>query len=382
MDFSFKKILGSINLGVGGKAQSVIGVDIGSSSVKIVQLRLAHGAALLETYGEIALGPYGKQPIGKAVKLAPEVVSQAVTDLIREANVTARESGISIPFSASLITVLNLPKVDNEQLKQIVPIEARKYIPVPVSEVTLDWFVIPHDEAVGGQFDDPNEKDATKKSGQDVLLVAIHNAVTKSYQALTAACNIKAQFYEIEIFSGIRSSVGSGLAPILFVDIGASTTKIYIVERGVVRLTHLATAGGQHMTETLARAMQWEFEKAERVKRERGLLEASSYAADENARIKEALFYTLSRIFSEINRVLLSYGQRYNKNIAHIVLSGGGASLPGLAEAAKAALSAETKIADPFSKTEAPAFMGTVLHQIGPGFAVSVGLALRALRRE
>src|SRR3989338_5590965 len=381
MDFSLKNILGSINLG-GGKAESVIGVDIGSSSIKIVQLRLSHGAALLETYGEIALGPYGKQPIGKAVNLSPEIISQAVTDLMREANVTARESGISIPFSASLITVLNLPKVDNEQLKQIVPIEARKYIPVPVSEVSLDWFVIPRDEATGGQFDDPNGGEAARGKGQDVLLVAIHNAVTKSHQALTAACNITAQFYEIEIFSGIRYSVGSGLAPILFVDIGASTTKIYIVERGVVRLTHLATAGGQHMTETLARAMQWEFEKAERVKRERGLLEASSYAADENARIKEALFYTLSRIFSEINRVLLNYGQRYNKNIAHIVLSGGGASLPGLAEAAKAALSAETKIADPFSKTEAPAFMGTVLHDIGPGFSVSVGLALRALRRE
>src|SRR3989338_8646358 len=381
MVFSLKNVLESMKLG-GGKAQSVIGVDIGSSSVKIVQLRLAHGAALLETYGEIALGPYGKQPIGKAVKLAPEVVSQAVTDLIRQANVTARESGISMPFSASLIPVLNLPKVDNEQLKQIVPIEARKYIPVPVSEVTLDWFVIPHDEAMPGQFDDPSGKDAARGKGQDVLLVAIHNAITKSYQALTVASNISAKFYEIEIFSAIRSSLGSGLAPILFVDIGASTTKIYIVERGVVRLTHLVTAGGQHMTETLARSMQWEFEKAERVKRERGLVDASAYAADENARIKEALIYTLSRIFSEINRVLLSYGHRYNKNIAHIVLSGGGASLPGLAEAAKAALSAETKIADPFSKTEAPAFMGTVLHDIGPGFAVSVGLALRALRHE
>lgn len=383
MAFSLKNILGSINLGGGGKASSVIGVDIGSSSVKIVQLRLARGAALLETYGEIALGPYGQQPIGKAVKVPPEMVSQAVTDLVREANVSAKSGGISIPFSASLITVLNLPKVDNEQLKQIVPIEARKYIPIPVSEVSLDWFVIPHDEgASAGQFDDPNSKNEVRGKGQDVLLVAIHNAVTKSYQTLAVACGITAQFYEIEIFSAIRSSLPSGLAPMLFVDIGASTTKIYVVERGVVRLTHLVTVGGQNMTETLGRSMQWEFEKAERVKRERGLMDAGAYSPDENARIKEALMYTLSRIFSEVNRVLLNYGQRYNKNVAHIVLSGGGASLPGLAGAAKAALSAETKIADPFSKTEAPAFMGTVLRDIGPGFAVSVGLALRALRRE
>ena len=380
MPFSLKSIVGA--LGGGGKAGSVIGVDIGSSSIKIVQLRLAKGAAVLETYGEIALGPYAKVPIGKATKLAPEKIAEAASDLMREANVTAHTAGISIPFSSSLITVLDLPKVDNEQLKQIVPIEARKYIPIPVAEVALDWFVIPKDESSQGAFDNPTGESAVRAKGQEVLLVAIHNEIIHTYQGLAAACKISPEFFEIEIFSAIRSSIGSGLAPVLFVDIGASTTKIYIVERGVVRLTHLLTLGGQHMTETLGRTMQWEFEKAERVKRERGLSDSTAYSLDENQRIKESLLYTLTRMFSEVNRVLLSFGQRYNKNISRICLSGGGASLPGLSVAAKAALSAEVVIADPFSRTEAPAFMGNVLHEIGPGFAVAVGLAMRALKHE
>jgi type IV pilus assembly protein PilM len=189
------------------------------------------------------------------------------------------------------------------------------------------------------------------------------------------------EFYEIEIFGAVRSALSHGIAPILLVDIGASTTKMYIVERGIVRLTHLISNGGQQMTETLGRSLGWEFEKAERVKRERGLEDSSAYSTDENDRIKTALLSTLSRLFSEINRVLLSYGQRYNKNVSHVVLTGGGASLPGLSAHAKSSLSADVAIADPFSRTEAPAFLGDVLREIGPGFTVSVGLVLRKLKR-
>jgi type IV pilus assembly protein PilM len=157
---------------------------------------------------------------------------------------------------------------------------------------------------------------------------------------------------------------------------------MYIVERGIVRLTHLLTLGGQHLTETLARSMNWEFEKAERVKRERGLNDSNAYSAEENDKIKTAMLSTLARLFSEVNRVLLSYGQRYNKNVSHVVLTGGGASLPGLSAHAKVSLSAEVEIADPFSRTEAPAFLGEVLRDIGPAFSVSVGLVLRKLKNQ
>jgi len=88
MAFSLGDVLK--NLSSGAKEGSVLGIDIGSSSVKIVQLRPSRGAAILETYGEIALGPYGKQPIGKPVKLPPEVIGGAIKDLMKQANVTAK----------------------------------------------------------------------------------------------------------------------------------------------------------------------------------------------------------------------------------------------------------------------------------------------------
>jgi type IV pilus assembly protein PilM len=367
------------NLSSGKGESSVLGIDIGSSSVKIVQLRPSRGAAILETYGEIALGPYGKEPIGRPIKLAPEVVGAAIVDLMKQANVTAKQGGISIPFSSSLVTVLDLPKVDQSTLKQVVPIEARKYIPVPISEVSLDWFVIPEDEGQDSAFDQLKPK-VQKAPSQEVLLVAIQNGTLNTFQTITTEAGVHVDFYEIEIFSAIRSSLSHGLTPTLVVDIGASSSKMYIVERGIVRLTHLVTSGGAQMTDTLARSMNWEFEKAERVKRERGLIPDKAYSSEENERINEALLSTLTRLFSEVNKVLLSYGQRYNKNVSHVVLTGGGASLPGISAEAKRSLNAEVEIADPFSRTEAPAFLGAVLRDIGPGFAVSAGLALRKLR--
>jgi type IV pilus assembly protein PilM len=376
MAFSIGDVFRNLTSGKGDS--SVLGIDIGSSSVKVVQLRASRGAAILETYGEIALGPYGKQPIGKPVKLPAEQIAAAIKDVMKEANVTARQGGISIPFSSSLVTILDLPKVDASALKQVVPIEARKYIPVPISEVSLDWFVIPEEEAKDSAFDQLKPK-TQKPPGQEILLVAIQNDTISNFQAITTDSGIHVDFFEIEIFSAIRSSLSHGLAPVLVVDIGAASAKLYVVERGIVRLTHLVTQGGAQMTDVLARSMNWEFEKAERVKRERGLIAAKAYSAEENERINEALLSTLTRLFSEVNRVLLSYGQRYNKNVSRVILTGGGASLPGLSAEAKRSLSAEVEIADPFSRTEAPAFLGEVLRDIGPGFAVSAGLALRKL---
>jgi len=379
----FARVLGSLQsaLGLPQSSGSVLGIDIGSSSAKIVQVRSNRGTVVLETYGEIALGPYAGQEVGKTVRLTNEKIGEAINDLMREANITAKSGGISIPFSSSLITVLDMPKADKEQISRMIPIEARKYIPVPVSEVMLDWFIIPEEEK-SDAFDRVEKETMMQKRGQEVLLVAIHKDVLKNYQDITHSVGVTASFYEIEIFSTVRSSLGHGVAPKIVVDIGASATKLYVVERGVVRMTHLVNIGSQQMTETLGRSLNWSFEKAERIKRETGLNPSTSYSREENDQVREALLSTLNRLFSEINRVLLSYGKRYNKTVSHVVLTGGGSSLPGLSGVAKEVLSTDVELANPFAKVETPAFLDEVLRDIGPGFAVSLGVALRKLQQS
>src|SRR3990167_7165533 len=123
MDNPFKKAINSFFSKKGG---SVLGIDIGTSSIKLVQLKRKGGKAILETYGEISLGSYAGFEIGRSTNLSTDKVSEALRDLIGEANVTTNDCGLSIPVSSSLITFIKLPQTAEKQLQTVIPMEARK----------------------------------------------------------------------------------------------------------------------------------------------------------------------------------------------------------------------------------------------------------------
>src|SRR3989338_8647970 len=164
------------------KSESVLGIDIGSSSIKIVQLRRAKGKAVLETYGELALGPYAERAIGQAKMLPAENLALAVRDIIHEANVSVKSGGVAIPLVSSLISVIELPQVSEKQMKTMVQIEARKHIPVPIAEVTLDWQILPaeHEGDPMPLSSGERERGASALAPQKktrALVVAIHNDI-------------------------------------------------------------------------------------------------------------------------------------------------------------------------------------------------------------
>ncbi len=352
----------------GKKAGSVIGVDVGSSSLKVVQLRREGGVAVLETYGEIALGPYAGAEIGQATNLPADKIASTLTDLIREANVTTKEAGLSIPFSRSLLTLVELPRRENaEEQKTVIALEARKYIPVPVQEVQLDWFILPD---VMTEATEPSSK-------VKVLIVAVHNDQLALLSKIVEGAKLSASFYEIEIFSTIRSVVDEPVKPVLILDIGASATKVYVVERGVVAMSHNIRQGGQDVTRMIASAHNLEVAHAESVKKEHGFGAQTSAPYD-----RQTIELVFSRIFDEARRVITKYETANGKPIAAIVLTGGGGVTKELAAYAQSFFSIEVQVADPFAKTSAPAFMRPVLKEIGPEFAVAVGLALRKLEEQ
>lgn len=351
------------------KGVSVLGIDIGSSAIKAVQLKNRAGVAVLETYGEIALGPYNDGEVGQSTNLPAEKIATALTDVLKESSVTTNVAGISIPFTSSLVTVIEMPEVSEKQLAKMIPIEARKYVPVPISEVSLDWFVVPK----GEQTLLEGEKEKEQKT--EVLLVAIHNNVLAKFQQIVKLANIKASFFEIEVFSTIRASLGPSLAPVAVLDMGASTTKLYIVELGVIKVSHLVTRGGQDITQTISKTLGISTASAEELKRKEGL---EGEAANDHAR--QAILLVLEDILAESNRVLLSYQKRYSKNVSKTVLTGGGATLKGLLPLAKKHLETEVELSTPFSKVETPAFLADVLEEVGPEFSVAAGLAFRKLQ--
>jgi type IV pilus assembly protein PilM len=357
-------------------SESVLGIDIGSSSIKVVQLKKNKGAAILETYGELALGPYADKEIGQATNLPPSKIAEALRDLLKESNATTTSCGVSIPFQSSLISLVKMPALPNRKLAEMIPIEARKYIPVPISEVALDWFIIPKEDmnfVSPGSEAEENAKSAEGKS-VDVLLVAIHNETLGRYSDIVRMANLNSSFFEIEIFSTIRAVLENSITPTAIIDMGAGATKLYIVEFGIVKSSHVINSGAQDITTTLSRSLGMSIAKAEEMKRDAGL---ESNSQNWNT---EAILLVLGRIFSEANRVFIQYEKKYNKNIGRTILTGGGAALKGLLPVAKKDLETEVALGDPFSKTQSPAFLEEVLKEVGPEFTVAIGLALRKLQ--
>ena len=353
---------------------SVVGVDIGSSSLKVVQLRKEKGKAVLETYGELALGPYGGSAVGQATNLPPEQIAETLKDLLRESKVTTKNCGVSIPFARSLLTLVNLPyRKDSVEQKTVINLEARKYIPVPMSEVQLDWFIVPKSEPAQFAEDTSSSSESAKGALNEtieVLLVAVHNDELSLLQKVVAGAGLSASFYEIEIFSTIRAVVEDQVKPVMILDVGAASTKTYVIEHGVVALSHSISVGSQDITRAISVSGGVSIAQAEALKKEEGLGGAGSRGSSE---------LVFSRIFSEARRVLMQYETAHKKSITSIILTGGGGVTKQLGAYAKGIFSIDVHVADPFSKTEAPAFMRPVLEDIGPEFAVAVGLALRKL---
>jgi type IV pilus assembly protein PilM len=354
---------------------SVLGVDVGSASVKVVQLRKEKGRAILETYGEIALGPYAGTEIGRATKLQPEKIAEAIKDLMKEAGVSTVDSAVSIPMRSSMVSIVKLPQMQEKQLSQMVPIEARKYIPVPISEVALDWFVIPK---IDGDEEVLMEGiDGKKVPMMEVLAVAIHNDVLNSFSSIVNLASLNTGFFEVEMFSTIRSTIDSNdnNVPVMIFDMGASATKIYVVERGVVRESHTINKGSQDITLNISKSLNVNVEYAEKLKRNFG-----KNTSDQDKKIAEIIDLTLSPIFSQTNSVLLNYGRRYNKVVAKMILVGGGCLLNGIFEKTSEKIGIKIEMGNPFSHTQAPAFLQEVLKQTGLAFSTALGLALRKLQ--
>ena len=377
MDNSFKKIISEgLNSLMGAfvsdkSSKEALGIDIGSSSIKVVQLKKKNGKAILETYGVLSLGPYGNTDVGTVTNLNTDDISKALIDVMKESNVTTKTAVISIPSLSSLIFTISLPsKIDDSQLAKIIPIEARKYIPVPITEVSLDWFIIPQE----AEFSEKEESSTgPAQIPTEVLVVAIHNDTLTQYQEILKKTDLHSDSFEMEIFSNIRSSFSHELTPTMLIDFGASKTKVSIIEAGVVRVFHVVNRGSQDISRNISQSLSITFEEAEKLKRAVGLDVRIDPRVEKIARL------SINYIFADINSIVFAYEKKYNKNISKVLLVGGGSLLKGLLEVAKSNFQAEVVYSNPFSKTEAPAFLEPILEVSGPEFAVAVGLALRQL---
>lgn len=359
MAFNFKQVFSSLQKASNEQPKKVVGIDFGSSSLKVVELEHRSDDVLaLTTYGELQLGPYAESDMGSSVKLPLQKKIAALVDVMRESGVTAKDAVLSLPLSDSFVTVISLAAKQDEDISPRVHVEARKYIPVPITDVALEWTEI------------EQQKGASALS-REVLVAAIQNTSLADMKTILDSIQMTSRPSEIEIFSSLRAITKESDTSVAIIDVGASISKLYIAEAGFLQRIHRVQAGGMHATSAIAKHLSVSFEEAENIKRN-----YTSNGANADV-VKKAITTTFDRAFQEFKRVINQYEVRRGVPITRIVFTGGTVSFHDFSTYCAYQFDREIEITNPFTKVAYPAFMEDTLASIAPVFAVALGAALR-----
>ncbi len=367
MDLTFLKKLNLSQLFSGkffaSRPNRIVGIDIGVSSTKVVQLKYESERAILETYGELLNVNYFKEVSGVGggfLRYLDQDIASLVKDILKESHVTTKEAVVAIPATSSFVTTLSFPIIPRNEIEKAIPFEARKYIPISISEVALDWEIL--------------EPTSEQPDMVEVLLVAVPKEMIEKLKRAVALAGVNLRALEVETFSMARSLVGPDPAPTAIINLGSQSTTIAMVDRGKLRVSNNINRGSQELTKALERGLGINTERADALKKEVGLSELA-----EEKEIVSVLTPLVEILFSELERLISLYNRKSPRKIQKINLTGGGSNLKGLVEKANLKFGVEVTKGNPFNRLITPAFLQPVLRQIATDFPVAVGLALHEI---
>ncbi len=369
----FKKIKYNERMTPNLLPKSFLGIDIGTSAIKIVELSAFARRIKLENYVELPTSNFQQRqfqtPEKSVIFLPSEDIAEAIKTALSKAKIKTRDCVISIPDFLTFFTAFDLPKMTKEELAQAVKNEARKYIPLPLKEVTLDW----HLREV--EFDKQRKKSIT------IFLVAVPNEIIYKCQQIAILANLKLLVMEAEIFGLIRALIKKEEEKLIgLIDMGARSTTCSIVEKGVLRVYHSLNVSGSFLTEKIARELEIEWELAEKLKREYGISNPpSGWDAETQESFKEILISTVNPLLQEVSKIFNGFYLKEEKEIDKIILAGGVGLMPGVLSIFQNYFKKEVELANPFSNIFYPSPLKETLKKIGPLFAIAVGMALRGL---
>ncbi len=355
--------------------KSYLGIDIGTSSIKIVQLGIEENRAKLETYG--FLETYGAIELLRdtiqtsSIRLLDAQVVDLLKKLLEKSKVTARNVVISIPVFSTFSALMELPDMPYKEIEAAIPYEARQYIPVPTSEVILGWNIIGKKT-----IEAPEGPNAAPISKIEVLLIATPKEVANKYANIARMLGLNLKAIEAESFALERSLIGDDKVPTVIVDIGSRITNILMIENGYVMINKGVDTSGNEITKILAHAFNVDFRRAESLKREKGLL----HRDDSERSINKVILPVIDIIVGEVKRLNDFYRRHRNKKIERIILCGGSAHLPGISDYFSASFgNLPVIIGNPWRKIIYPVSLEPILDDLAPSFSVAVGLAMREL---
>jgi type IV pilus assembly protein PilM len=332
----------------GRKRAESFGLDLGSSAVKVVQLREAGGSYALAAYAVVPLPP---ETIVDGTIKEPLIVTEAIKEAVAKAGIKTRDAIIGICGRELIIKKIEIPDVPANELAGAVQLEAEHHIPFAADEVSLDYHVI-----------------GRRGNVMDLILVAVKKAKVAEYVGVVEEAGLVPVVVDVDGFAVENqyelNEPERGDEAVALIDIGASIMKTNVTRGGASIFARDIPFGGNRYTEAIASAMSLSFEQAEAAK--------LAQSGDANAvdSISRELSLEVQRTFDYFASTAES------ERIGKIVLSGGCAVMPGLTDYLSQMWGIPVETAKPFERIDAGPFADEVA-AAGPSLAVAVGLALR-----
>jgi type IV pilus assembly protein PilM len=367
----------------GPKKQSYLGVDFGSGGIKLVELKSEKGRSRLFTYGFQERMP-GVEPVNMVDD--PNGTAQILREMLKKSRTTTLKAVGGLPVASVFSSVVTVPRAKKEEeIREAARWQAKKLIPVPLDEMKLDFKIIDGSSssksagAKKSKDKKDNQADKTEESKTvQVLITGAATAMIQKYVSVFNKAGLELTSLETETFALIRSLVGKDRSTTMIVDVGSVRTNILIVENGIPYVTRSVDMGGSGLTRAMGKALELGVKEAEEMKTDIKSVQ-TIYPGEGIPKIFEA---AMAPLVTELQYSINLYAGQgedngNSKRVEKIILTGGTASLPAVSEYFAEQLNTRTYVGDPWARVAYPEGLRPILDEIGPRFAVAIGLAMQ-----
>jgi len=357
-------------LNINKKNSGSIGVDIGTKSIRVVETSKKGDRSFLDNYGEINLDIAGTKSFRwfDQNTLNPDIgnISSAITAILEEAEMKADKAIFSLPDFSTFFITFKMPPMTQKEMDNAVAFEARKYIPMPMTEIVIDWQLI-------------GNKDTTKGEN-NILVMAIPKNVIEQYKVIADSCGLELIALEAEVLGLKRALIKENDPPTCLVEIGYQSTNISIISEGCVLSSVSYDIAGKDLTFGLAETLGIDVAEAESLKKNNGL--------GENAEISDVLVGVLALICDKVKKIIKEFEGKEGKKISKILLSGGTTRMTGLLNFFRVIFSEEEYfknkqilIGDAFYKISYPPILEGDLRDLNSYFSIAIGEGLKRFEK-
>lgn len=333
----------------------ILGIDLGTSGIKIIELSRSGGGRFeLKNYGILDFIPKDKS----SPKLDDQLFISGLKNLLNKGKFSTKDAIASISSSLTFTTIIEMPYLSEKDLAKAIPFEARKYIPIPLKEVILDWSII-------------NVKQAGDHTNVEVFLAAVPKDQTERYKNIFISTGLNLKALELENIALGRALTEEDVSPSVIINLGGRSTSITVLDKRFERISRNYEVGGFEITKALSEKLSISFEEAEKIKKIEGLKPGSSNFS--------TISSIIDLIFFEAKKVISNYEESRKVKVNKIILAGGQADMAGLKDYFTEKLGKEALIGDPFRKVSYNKALEPILRNLSSALSVAVGLAMRKI---